>query len=187
MSQSQRDKILLKEAKEESLFKMELCQTIKDSNKVFVDAMTDMSKYFMLMAETMKISMQQMTMIQQQQPQHSMVSAYQPTHHSHLYSVQQPQQRAMFHAMNNAHQPNKMSTSPQTMSRNAPPHTVNPPQQTMNSQNEATSETFLSSLRDFNDNIKFKVSWVFCFDLLVRVKISFFVMFKRHILINKVT
>ena len=62
---------------------MELCQTRKDSNKLFVDAMLDMSKSFMLMAETMKISMQQMTMIQQQQQQHSVVSVYQPTHHSH--------------------------------------------------------------------------------------------------------
>ena len=58
--------------------------------------MSDMSKSFMLMAETMKISMQQMAMIQQQQQhqqQHSMVSAYQPTHHSHLCSAQQAQQR----------------------------------------------------------------------------------------------
>ena len=87
MSQSQKDETLLKEAKEEGLFKMELCQAIKDSNKVFADAMSDMSKSFMLMAETMKISMQQMAMIQQQQQQHSVVSAYQPGHHSHLYST----------------------------------------------------------------------------------------------------
>ena len=99
LSQSQRDEILLKETKEEGLFKMELCQAIKDSNKLFVDAMSDMSKSFMLMAETMKISMQQMAMIQQQQQhqqQHSMVSAYQPTHHSHLCSAQQAQQRRYF-------------------------------------------------------------------------------------------
>ena len=73
---------------------MELCQAIKDSNKLFADAMSDMSKSFMLMTETMKISMQQMAMIQrqqQQQQQHSMVSGYQPTHHSHLYSAQQAQ------------------------------------------------------------------------------------------------
>ena len=85
LSQSQRDEILLKEAKEEALFKMELCQAIKDSNKVFADAMSDMSKSFMLMAETMKISMQQVAMIQQQrqrqqQQQHSMASANQPCH-----------------------------------------------------------------------------------------------------------
>ena len=42
-----------------------------------------------------------------------------------------------------------MSTSPQTMSINASPHTMNAPQQTMNSQKDATSETFLSELRDF--------------------------------------
>ena len=73
---------------------MELCQATKDSNKLFADAMSDMSKSFMLMTETMKISMQQMAMIQrqqQQQQQHSMVSGYQPTHHSHLYSAQQAQ------------------------------------------------------------------------------------------------
>ena len=57
-SKSQRDEILLKEAKEEGLFKMELCQAIKDSNKLFADAMSDMTKSFMSMAETMKISMQ---------------------------------------------------------------------------------------------------------------------------------
>ena len=48
----------------------------------------------------MKISLQQMAMIQQQQrrrqqqqqqQQHSTVSANQPTHHSHLYSAQQAQ------------------------------------------------------------------------------------------------
>ena len=70
---------------------MELCQAIEDSNKAFVYAMSDMSKYFMLMAETMKISMQQMAIIQQQQQQHSMVSTYQRTHHSNLYSAQQAQ------------------------------------------------------------------------------------------------
>ena len=45
----------------------------------------------MWMAETMKISMQQMTMIQQQQ--HPMVSAYQPTHYFNFYSAQQVQPR----------------------------------------------------------------------------------------------
>ena len=48
----------------------------------------------------MKISLQQIAMIQQQQrlrqqqqqqQQHSTVSANQPTHHSHLYSAQQAQ------------------------------------------------------------------------------------------------
>ena len=149
LSQSQRDEILLQEAKEEGPFKMELCQSIKDSSKLFADAMSDMSKSFILMAEIMKISMQQMPMIQKQQQQHSMVSAYQPTHHSHLYSAQQAQQRPIFHTMNNAHQPNIMSTPPQTMSMNTPPHTMNAPQQTMNSQKDATSETSLSSSRDF--------------------------------------
>ena len=86
---------------------------------------------------------------QQQQHQHSMVSAYQPTHHSHLYLAQQAQQRPIFHTMNNAHQQNIMITPPQTMSMNAPPHTINAPQQTMNLQKDAASETFLSSLRDF--------------------------------------
>ena len=51
--------------------------------------------------------------------------------------------------MNNAHQPNIMSTPPQTMSMNAPPNTMNAPQQTMNLQKDATSETYLSSLGDF--------------------------------------
>ena len=150
LSHSQRDEILLKETKEEGLFKMELGQAIKDSNKVFADAMSDMSKSFTLIAETMKISLQQMAMIQHpQQRQHSLVSEYQPGHHSHLYSAQQAQQRSIFHTMSNAHQPKIMSTPPQTMSINAPPLTMNAPQQTMNSQKDATSATFLSSLRDF--------------------------------------
>ena len=42
-----------------------------------------------------------------------------------------------------------MSTPPETMSIKAPPHTMNAPQQTMNSQKDATSEIFLSKLRDF--------------------------------------
>ena len=40
---------------------------------VFADTMSVMSKSFMLMAETMKVSMHQMTMIQQKQ-QHSMAT-----------------------------------------------------------------------------------------------------------------
>ena len=118
---------------------MELCQAIKDSNEVFADAMSDMSKSFMLMAETMKVSIQQMAMIQQQQ-HYSMISAYQPGHNFHLYSAQQAQRRPIFHIMNNAHQPKIMSTPQQTMSINAPPHTMNAPHQTMNSQKDATSE-----------------------------------------------
>ena len=51
--------------------------------------------------------------------------------------------------MDNAHQPNIASTPPQTMSMNAQPHTINARQQTKNSQKDATSETFLSSLRNF--------------------------------------
>ena len=51
--------------------------------------------------------------------------------------------------MNNVHEPNIIITPPQTISMNAPPHTMNALQQTMNSQKDATSETFLSSLRDF--------------------------------------
>ena len=114
--------------------------------------MSDMTKSFMLMVETMKISMQQMTMIQQQQQQqqqHSMVSSYQPTHHSHPYSAQQAHQRPIFHTLNNAYQPKIMSTSPQTMPMNARPKKMNAPQQTMNSQKDATSETFFSPLRYF--------------------------------------
>ena len=38
LSQSQGDDILLKEAKEEGLFKIEFCQVIKNSNKLFDDA-----------------------------------------------------------------------------------------------------------------------------------------------------
>ena len=48
--------------------------------------MSDVSKSLMLMAETMKISLQQIKMIQQQQQQqHSTVSVYQLTHHSHHF------------------------------------------------------------------------------------------------------
>ena len=44
LSQSERDEVLLKEAKEEGLFKIELRQAVKESYKVFADAMSDMSK-----------------------------------------------------------------------------------------------------------------------------------------------
>ena len=47
---------------------------------------------------------------QKQQQQHSMVSAYQPTHYSNLYSAQQVQERPTFLTMNNAHQRTIMST-----------------------------------------------------------------------------
>ena len=47
--------------------------------------MSDVSKSLMLMAETMKISLQQIKMIQQQQQQRSTVSVYQLTHHSHHF------------------------------------------------------------------------------------------------------
>ena len=47
--------------------------------------MSDVSKSFMLIAETMKISLQQIKMIQQQQQQHSTASVYQLTHHSHHF------------------------------------------------------------------------------------------------------
>ena len=75
-------------------------------------AMSDMSKSFMLMADTIKISMQQTAMVQQKQQrqQHSMVFAYQPTHYSNLYSTQQVQERPTFLTMDNAHQPTIMST-----------------------------------------------------------------------------
>ena len=48
LSQSQRDEILLKEARTEGLFQMELCQATKNSNKLFADARSDTSKSFML-------------------------------------------------------------------------------------------------------------------------------------------
>ena len=51
LPQPQRDEILLKEAKNEGLFKMELSQAIKDSNKLFADAMRDMSKSFLLIKD----------------------------------------------------------------------------------------------------------------------------------------
>ena len=47
---------------------------------------------------------------QKQQQQHSMVSAYQPTHYSNLYSAQQVQERPTFLTTNNAHQQTIMST-----------------------------------------------------------------------------
>ena len=48
--------------------------------------------------------------------------------------------------MNNAHQPN---TPPKTMLMKNPPHTINAPQQTMNSQKDAARETILVLLIDF--------------------------------------
>ena len=44
-----------------------------------------------------------------------MVSTYPPTDHSHIYSAQQAHQRPIFHTMNNANQPEIMSTPQQTI------------------------------------------------------------------------
>ena len=44
LPQSQRDEILLKEARAEGLFQMELCQATKNSNKLFPDAMSGTSQ-----------------------------------------------------------------------------------------------------------------------------------------------
>ena len=58
-----------------------------------------------------------------------MVSVYQQTHHFHLCSAQKAQQKSIFHSMGNPHHPNVMSTPLQTMSINAPLHTMNTPPQ----------------------------------------------------------
>ena len=118
LSQSPRNEILLKEVKEEGLFKMDLFQAIKESNKVFADTMSDMSKSFILMAETMKVSLQQMAMIN-----NNNILWYLPI-------------------------------------------------------NQLVVLIFLRHNKHSKDRY---------FELFVRVKILFFIMFKRHILINKVT
>lgn len=92
LCQSKRDEILLKEAKEDGLFRKELCQAIKESNKMFADAMSNMSDSFKLMAESMKISLQQMNPPPQQIPAMSYnhpqgtFHQYQPSS-AHFYPV----------------------------------------------------------------------------------------------------
>ena len=70
-----------------------MCEAIKESNKMFSDAISNMSESFKLMAESMKISMQHMISVQPQPsmpyqiPQGSFHQYQQPS--ANLYPVQQ--------------------------------------------------------------------------------------------------
>ena len=57
LSSRQRDQLLLREARENALFRKELCASIHQSNDQFADAMKAMSNSFLQVAECMKYSM----------------------------------------------------------------------------------------------------------------------------------
>ena len=57
LSSKQRDQLLLREAREDAVFRKELCHSIRKSNDQFADAMKAMSNSFVQVAECMKYSM----------------------------------------------------------------------------------------------------------------------------------
>jgi len=57
LSSKQRDQLLLREAREDAIFRKELCDSIRQSNDQFADAMKAMSNSFVQVAECMKYSM----------------------------------------------------------------------------------------------------------------------------------
>ena len=132
---------------------MELCQAIKDWNKLFVDAMSDMSKYFILMAKTMKISMQKWQWFNCNNNNNNNILWCLPINRLIiLFSVQHNKHSKdrLFHTINNVHQLIIMSKYTNTNDVNErPPHTMNAPQQTMSLQKDATSESFFSLLKYF--------------------------------------
>ena len=58
LSARQRDQLLLKESKEDSLFRRELCESIKQSNETFAQAIRAMSSSFIQVAESMRQSVE---------------------------------------------------------------------------------------------------------------------------------
>eukprot|EP00112_Aurelia_sp_Birch-Aquarium-sp1_P021635 Seg5878.1 transcript_id=Seg5878.1/GoldUCD/mRNA.D3Y31 product="hypothetical protein" protein_id=Seg5878.1/GoldUCD/D3Y31 len=61
LSARERDSLLLKETKEDALFKKEMCQAIKESNNVFASSIQAMSNVMTKIAECMSKSMDQLT------------------------------------------------------------------------------------------------------------------------------
>ena len=60
MSSRERDALLMKEAKEDGKFRSELCEIMKESNKVFANTMNTMSSSMAKIAECMSRSFEQM-------------------------------------------------------------------------------------------------------------------------------
>ena len=56
----QRDQLLLSEAKEDNLLRKEMCDALKESNKMFSEAMAIMSASFVQVADSMRKSMEQL-------------------------------------------------------------------------------------------------------------------------------
>ena len=105
---------------------MELCQAIKDWNKLFVDAISDMSKYFILMAKTMKISMQKWQWFNCNNNNNNNILWCLPINRLIiLFSVQHNKHSKdrLFHTINNVHQLIIMSKYTNTNDVNErPPH-----------------------------------------------------------------
>ena len=60
LSARQRDQLLLSEAKEDNLLRKEMCDALKESNKMFAEAMATMSASFVQVADSMRKSMEQL-------------------------------------------------------------------------------------------------------------------------------
>ena len=60
LSVRQRDQLLLSEAKEDNLLRKEMCDALKESNKMFAEAMATMSASFVQVADSMRKSMEQL-------------------------------------------------------------------------------------------------------------------------------
>ena len=60
LSARQRDQLWLSEAKEDNLLRNEMCDALKESNKMFAEAMATMSASFVQVADSMRKSMEQL-------------------------------------------------------------------------------------------------------------------------------
>ena len=80
LSSKQRDQLLFREAREDAIFCLKLCHSIRQSNDQFADAMKTMSNSFVQVAECMKYSMDTLLAINNA---HTSVPAIVPGMHAH--------------------------------------------------------------------------------------------------------
>ena len=119
---SKKGEILIKETKEEGLFQMELCQTIKNWNKLFTDAMAGMNKKFyvdgrdhenLLAANGNGSSITTTTTATTTTTFYGIYLSTNSLFSS--LSAQQAEQKPIYYTMNNTHQTKIISTPQHTM------------------------------------------------------------------------
>ena len=76
LSARQRDQLLLSEAKEDNLLRKEMCDALKESNKMFAEAMATMSASFVQVADSMRKLMEQLANMNTQMMSSSNFSSY---------------------------------------------------------------------------------------------------------------